>query len=113
MQYDVAVTRSLPSGTITGIKYDDTNANGMQDTGEPGISGVTMTIYNYASNTYQTAVTSSDGSFQFNDVAAGTFFLYETNIPTGYRVTEPVYGYYYQDIAANQTLTLNFGNSGS
>ena len=111
LQCDVAVTRSLPSGMITGVKYDDINANGMQDIGETGISGVTMTIYNYASNTYQTATTASDGSFQFDDVAAGIFFLYETNIPTGYRVTEPVYGYYYQDIAANQTLTLNFGNS--
>ena len=63
----------------------DKNANGVQDAGELGVSGVTVQLKNTAGTVLQTATTDSSGNYLF-DVAAGTYqvtFL----TPAGFVVT--------------------------
>jgi len=57
-------------GTLNGVVYEDTNGNGTQDMGEPGISGVDVTVTDSEGN-IQTLVTDTDGKYT-TTVPAGT-----------------------------------------
>ncbi len=79
-------------GTISGVKFDDDNANGVQDAGEAGLPG--FTIYLDANNngrldTGETStVTAADGSYTLINVAEGTHFVREVQQP-GLEQTAP------------------------
>ena len=70
-------------GAITGTVYSDANNNGVQDSGESGIVGVTITVTgkDAANNAVlRTAVTLADGSYAITDLLPSD--------ATGYTVTE-------------------------
>jgi serine-aspartate repeat-containing protein C/D/E len=75
------------TGTISGVKFNDLNGNGVRDPGEPGISGVTITL-SLTGTTPRTVVTASDGTFSFTAVPFGTYTLSET-VPAGFLQTAP------------------------
>jgi hypothetical protein len=56
-------------GTVTGVIYEDTNGNGTQDAGEPGIADVTVEITDSQGNIY-TVTTDSNGDYS-TDVTPG------------------------------------------
>ena len=68
----------------------DTNVNGQQDAGEPGVPNVTVTLFD-AANDQQLATqqTNADGFYLFTDLPAGQYYVVFdlTTLPTGYRVT--------------------------
>jgi uncharacterized repeat protein (TIGR01451 family) len=68
---------------ITGIVYVDTNLNGKQDPGEPGVPGVTVALQHADGTAITTAVTGSDGSYIFPVPGAGDYLVVETQ-PAGY-----------------------------
>ncbi|MFK7802575.1 MAG: SdrD B-like domain-containing protein [Anaerolineae bacterium] len=53
--------------------WEDTNANGIQDPGEPGIEGMTLELYDSGDNLVGTAETDINGNYYFSDsnVAGG------------------------------------------
>lgn len=53
--------------------WNDLNGNGSQETGEPGISGVTVFIKNIAGDIVATTVTDGDGIYGFADLAPGAY----------------------------------------
>lgn len=62
--------------SIGNFVWDDTNHNGIQDQGEPGLVGVTVKLYSGTGDdkgylTY--AVTGSDGTYWFHDLLPGTY----------------------------------------
>ncbi len=66
---------------ISGFVYIDLNNNGIRNVGEPGISGVTITLNGLQANGQQvtrTITTAADGSYHFNDLLAGTYSLTQT-----------------------------------
>lgn len=76
--------------------WNDLNGNGLQDAGEPGIDGVTVTMYrdngdgipNPANDTeVRTTVTGNGGLFLFSDFLLGNYFLEFTNLPAGFNPT--------------------------
>ncbi len=73
--------------TISGLVYQDTNANGVLDSGEPGIAGVTLTLSgtnNLGQSVSATATTAANGTYSFvSSVAPGTYQIAETT-PSGY-----------------------------
>ena len=71
--------------------WNDINGNGIQDAGEPGIAGVTVTLYNSTGLAIATVVTDNNGHYQFNDVANGTYSIGITP-PIGYNVTTALQG---------------------
>jgi hypothetical protein len=55
-------------GSITGVVFDDANANGQRDTGEAAVPGITITI-----NAGLTAVSDADGAWRFADIKHGIY----------------------------------------
>jgi hypothetical protein len=86
-------------GSICGMKFNDLNGNGRKDTGELGLSGWTITLSMGA--VQMTATTSADGSYCFNNLAAGTYTLTET-LQSGWQQTAPA-------SPGTQTVTLTSG----
>jgi len=86
---DDAVVQVLPSvrAALGDRVWVDANANGVQDAGEPGLIGVTVTLRDAAGATLSSAVTASDGSYLFDNLAAGTYSLRFTLPSTLWRFT--------------------------
>lgn len=50
-----------------------TNSNNVQDTGEPGIEGVVVTLYNSVGNIVATTLTNGRGYYQFTELTPGAY----------------------------------------
>ena len=51
----------------------DTDGDGMQDSTEMGVSGVTVTLYDSAGNVVAVTTTDANGNYLFNDLPNGTY----------------------------------------
>ncbi|WP_153558795.1 COG1361 S-layer family protein [Roseimaritima sediminicola] len=72
--------------TLAGVVYVDSNNNGIQDAGERGIAGVTITLA--GTDTLNNPVTRSvttdaNGAYRFDQLPAGTYSVTETQ-PSGF-----------------------------
>jgi hypothetical protein len=71
--------RSITStGSIGDFVWEDMNGNGRQDSGEPGIAGINITLTGTESNgvvVNATTITSSTGTYSFTNLQAGTYKL--------------------------------------
>lgn len=75
-------------GCIGNFVWHDLNNNGLQDVGEPGINGCTITLYN-SSNTQVGApvistfdINSNPGYYSFCNIPAGQYYIVVTPPPT-------------------------------
>lgn len=103
----------LPNA-VGGTKFEDLNANGVRDPGEPPVAGVTINLFPGTSpnptGASRTAVTDANGNFLFTNVAAGPFFLVETP-PAGFTPTVPIAGFIPGSLSAGGSSLDNlFGN---
>ncbi len=76
----------LLGSSLAGTVYYDANDNGSLDSGEQGVSGVTLTLTGTAQDgtaVNQTAVTDSNGNYQFTGLQQGNYTVTETP-PSGY-----------------------------
>lgn len=110
--------------SITGMKWNDSNANGLRDTGESGIEGVWIYIDLDGDNRIDigepSAQTSANGTYTLPfPTTAGTYSLREVVDP-GYVQTYPTAAMGYEhtvvitgnvDVDRNATAGLNFGNT--
>ncbi|UEG48879.1 DUF11 domain-containing protein [Ferruginibacter lapsinanis] len=62
------------TGSIGDLVWDDQNNNGIQDTGEPGLSGVVVTL-TYPNNSTINTTTDANGGYTFSNLAPGTYSL--------------------------------------
>ncbi|HBO46329.1 MAG TPA: hypothetical protein DD670_20865, partial [Planctomycetaceae bacterium] len=77
----VAADTSTGNASIAGFVYLDANGNSAKNTGEVGVPGVLVTLVGTTtggSSVTRTVLTGDDGSFLFNNLAAGTYSLSET-----------------------------------
>ncbi len=82
-----------PCGAIGNYVWVDENADGIQDAGEPGIAGVTVTATNPADGTVLTTTTDANGGYIFTDLAPGKYdvVVNEVTLPSGMvQTTNPV-----------------------
>ena len=77
------------SGVIGDFIWEDLNRNGIQNTGEPGIKGVTRILRDAQGNEITRTTSGPDGFYQFNELCAGTYFvdLDTSTVPTGFQMT--------------------------
>ncbi|MCP4106120.1 MAG: DUF11 domain-containing protein, partial [Desulfobacteraceae bacterium] len=63
----------LQRAGISDFVWHDTNMNGVQDGGETGIPGVTVTLYDNAGTPVTTTNTNASGNYSFTDLAPGDY----------------------------------------
>ncbi|RMD81937.1 MAG: hypothetical protein D6823_01725, partial [Chloroflexi bacterium] len=73
--------------SVGNFVWEDRNGNGVQDSGEPGIDGVTVTLYRADGTTVATTTTAADGSYSFTGLVPGEYYLIFSNLPSGYVFT--------------------------
>lgn len=68
---------------LCGYVYEDNNNNGIRDSGEAGIAGVTLTLTGGDLKTPLTAITNGDGLYCFVGLMPGVYTVTQTQ-PSGY-----------------------------
>ncbi|MEY3419940.1 MAG: hypothetical protein RIR48_220, partial [Bacteroidota bacterium] len=82
---------STSTASIGGFVWEDLNANGIQDNGEPGISGDTVFIKGESQNVIAFslfALSDQNGRYLFSNLQAGTYFILFTK-RSGFEFTDP------------------------
>jgi protocatechuate 3,4-dioxygenase beta subunit len=67
--------------------WHDVNQNGIQDAGEPSVSGVTVILYNSGGTAIKQATTDPNGNYLFTDLAAGNYTVGFSSLPAGFTFT--------------------------
>ena len=70
--------------TLSGTVYKDANNNGVQDSGETGIAGVTVKLLDKLGNLITSVTTGSSGTYSFPNLPAGTTYKILEVQPSGY-----------------------------
>ncbi len=83
---DIVAQCELPPQEIGNRVWDDSNGNGIQDPGEPGIAGITLTLRS-ATGVFVTR-SATDGAYTFA-VAPNTAYTLSAELPPGYQPTQP------------------------
>ncbi|PNZ49775.1 SdrD B-like domain-containing protein, partial [Staphylococcus intermedius] len=76
-----------PTHNIGDKVWEDTNKDGIQDTDEPGIPNVTVTLKDADGNIVDTRTTDSNGNYLFENVKQGNYTI-EFTTPDGYTPTQ-------------------------
>jgi SdrD B-like domain/Secretion system C-terminal sorting domain len=86
---DGGLTQNSPAGTarLGDRVWFDANTNGVQDAGETGVAGVTVTLYNNLGTAIATTTTDANGNYQFSNLAAGDYSVGFSNLPAGFSFT--------------------------
>jgi len=103
-----------PPASKSGMKFEDLNANGIKDAGEPGLEGWTIFVdYNnngILDSAEPSAVTSLDGSYNITGITPGTWNVTE-EVQAGWTCSCPNPCYYTHTFASGANITGNdFGN---
>jgi hypothetical protein len=79
------------NGTIGHFIWHDLNDDGLQDPGDPGISGVTVYLYDSNDNLIQTAITNGSGDYQFSGLCddSYTVVVNGTTLPPNFTPATP------------------------
>lgn len=75
---------TAPLGQIGDFVWFDSNNNGVQDPGEQGVPGVTVTLLNTSNVVVATTVTDANGNYRFVNVADGSYTVKFSNLPAGF-----------------------------
>lgn len=100
------------TGSISGEKYHDLDADGVRDVGEPGLGGWTITATRMNGAAIDPFVTTSDsnGAFVFQNLPEGTYSVCEALQP-GWIATQPSASCYTSIVAPGGEVSgLAFGN---
>src|SRR6266566_10053295 len=78
---------NFTTGAVSGVKFEDHNANGNKDAGDQGLGGWTIRAYNASGNVADSALTAGDGTYTL-DLQPGTYTICEVS-QAGYTQSKP------------------------
>lgn len=84
---DAGLRNPATTSNIGDFVWYDLNQNGLQDSGEPGAEGVSVTLYNASGVAIKNTTTDTKGFYLFTDLAPGSYFVKFGNLPNGYNAT--------------------------
>lgn len=87
--------------------WEDLNKNGIQDANEPGISGVTVKLFDCNNNLIGTTTTNSNGNYLFSNLIPGDYYVLFI-LPSGYAFTTKDAG---GDDAKDSDADINTGKT--
>ena len=96
--------------TVSGTVFIDSNDNGALDSGEPGLGGVTINLFNSAGTPVATTTSASNGTYSFIGLPSGTYTIVETR-PNGYGFSSPTTLSNVSVPVAGTVTGENFGNT--
>ncbi len=95
-------------GSVAGKKFNDQNANQVQDPGEPGIAGWKIRLDGAVQDTQ---LTDGSGGYAFTGLMPGTYFIHEIEEPDWVQIKPSVPGYYTVNLTSGLHVTdRDFGN---
>jgi hypothetical protein len=65
------------TGSISGMKFNDSNGNGTTEPGEPGLPNWTIVLRNSNGEIVFTNMTDNNGSYTFGELATGNYTVEE------------------------------------
>jgi hypothetical protein len=74
-------------GAIGDTVWNDTDSDGVQDVGEPGVAGVLLTLFDDRGHNVASATSDAAGEFGFGQLPAGTYRVGAANLPDGFMFT--------------------------
>jgi hypothetical protein len=84
----MATAEAADGGTIGDLVWSDSNENGRQDAGEPGVAGVNVTLSLVPGGTFfASTTTSSNGTYSFTGLELDRCYRVSVMIPTGSAAT--------------------------
>ena len=102
---DAEVTVPAEPATIGDFVWADINGNGVQDEGEPGIPGVTVTLKDSDGNVIASMTTGDNGKYLFEYVPAGSYTVVFTS-------PDNVYEFTTANAGSNDTVDSDADDSG-
>jgi hypothetical protein len=72
---------------LNNLVFQDLDKDGLQDTGEPGIGGVTVKLYDGEGNLVHTTETDPTGEYIFENLRPGIPYTVRFTVPAGYTVS--------------------------
>jgi uncharacterized repeat protein (TIGR01451 family) len=97
-------------GSVSGTVFIDSNDNGNLDGGEPGLGGVTVTLFTSTGVPVGTTITASNGTYSFTGLPGGGYTIVETR-PNGYGFSSPTTLTNLSLPVAGSLIGENFGNT--
>lgn len=100
MSWDAGISQLVLTCDVGDKVWKDLDHNGIQDTVEPGVQGVTLQLYNCDNVLIASAVTDAAGKYIFENVASGDYYI-KLYAPDGYTITP-------KDAAGDDLLDSDF-----
>ncbi len=94
--------------TVSGVKFEDSNGDGIRQSGEAGVPGFTIRLTNTGTSVVTNAVTDAFGNYTFPNIGPGNYSIAEVQ-KTGWTQTSATPANF-QGISATNRTSLNFGN---
>jgi HEAT repeat protein/subtilisin family serine protease len=95
--------------SVSGIKFNDSNGNGIHERGEEGLQGWLIRLENGKGNLLQNQTTAVDGSYQFLGLSPGIYIVNEAN-QSGWTQTVPEEGHFLINLSSRSEEGKDFGN---
>ncbi|MBN1779736.1 choice-of-anchor D domain-containing protein [bacterium] len=74
------------NGSAGNFVWADYDNDGIQDSGEPGLSGVTVTLYRRGGTQTGSTTSNSAGAYSFSGLTPEQYYLTFTNLPANYQL---------------------------
>ncbi|MBN1304051.1 MAG: carboxypeptidase regulatory-like domain-containing protein [Anaerolineales bacterium] len=107
---EASTSDALPQAGLGDRVWIDANANGLQDSGESGLDGVLVTLYESDGATFVASTTTSGGGLYSFTVPAGDYVVGFSNLPAGYFMTPQDAG---GDDAVDSDANITTGKTGT
>ncbi|MCK5919304.1 MAG: hypothetical protein KAG66_00080, partial [Methylococcales bacterium] len=115
------VSAMVQGVSIGSMIWSDTNSDGLQTAGEPGIAGATVTLLNDDDSVYDsdpltpgiqplTVLTTADGLYNFDDLPEGAYKV-QVEMPAGYVPTIDQQGADDNDTANDSNIAASVGQT--
>ncbi|MBS3954428.1 MAG: carboxypeptidase regulatory-like domain-containing protein, partial [Methylomicrobium sp.] len=100
--WDVGIVKKM--GSLGNYVWEDKNFNGIQESGEKGISGVSVQLYNSSHVHVGTTTTNSSGEYNFGNLNEGWYYVRVLR-PSGYLATK-------QNVGTNDHIDSDINSNG-